>query len=397
MGKQLKIAIYSGVIPSTTFVENLIFQLSKTHKVMLFGTVKGKSTYNSSDIEVIATPTKQIANIIITLCRSLLLLLKHPRLLGVAYKEAKRYKSIYIKWMRFSRFVPVLLYQPDIFHLQWANELDRWVFLKKAYGCKLVVSLLGTHINISPKVDKTLDDMYASCFKHVDAFHSVSKSLVKDILQYSVEDIPVEVIYSTIQASTFKHFSLPKSTAKKSEVLKIVSVGRYHWVKGYNYAIRAIKQLCAKGINVEYSIIAPGLPSEELLFLVEDLGLKKNVIFKSEMPLEDLLSELKLFDLMLLPSISEGIANVVIEAMAIGLPVISTNCGSMSELIVHDNNGWLVPIRDSDRIANQIELFMNVPISKLVKIATNAHTIALEKFHEDMIGEQFNAFYKSIN
>ena len=57
------------------------------------------------------------------------------------------------------------------------------------------------------------------------------------------------------------------------------------------------------------------------------------------------------FDVLLLPSLNEGIANVVLEAMAIGVPVISTDCGGMSEVVILDTTGWLLPVRDSKAIA----------------------------------------------
>ena len=60
------------------------------------------------------------------------------------------------------------------------------------------------------------------------------------------------------------------------------------------------------------------------------------------------------FDLLILPSLNEGIANVVLEAMALGIPVISADCGGMSEVVLPNETGWLVPVRDSEAMGEAI-------------------------------------------
>ena len=234
--------------------------------------------------------------------------------------------------------------------------------------------------------------MYLTNFRHVDAFHSVSESLANAVLEYNICPDKVSVIRTPLKISTFNYFSLPID--HKIETLQIVSVGRYHWVKGYSYAINAIKHLHDKGINVEYFIIAPNTPSEELLFLVQALGLESVVKFKAAMPQQDLLKTLKIYDIMLLPSVSEGIANVVVEAMAIGLPVISTDCGGMSELIVNEYNGWLVPIRNTEAISETLFVFSQLSNNKKIDVINNAHHDVLKRFHEDVVGSEFRELYE---
>lgn len=389
-----KIAIYSGTIPSTTFIEILIGQLAKTHKVLLFGTLKQEVVYSSKQIKIINTPNNQLLNFLLTLKRTFQLFIIQPRLLAIAISEANGYKGIYKKWMRYCRFLPVLLHKPDIFHLQWANELDRWLFLKSAYGCKIVVSLLGTHINISPKANDHLKQMYLDNFKYVDAFHAVSKDLSNEMALYNVSANKVSVIHTQIKKATFKYFEVQET--KCSNILKIVSVGRHHWVKGYRYAIEAIKLISNHGIAVEYTIIAPHKPTEELIYLIESLNLGEIIKFKSEIPQEELFKELKTYDLMLLSSVSEGIANVAVEAMAIGLPVLSTNCGGMSELIVDNYNGWLVPIRSADAISEAVIMFNQLSQKVKNEVVLNAHKFALDNFNEDRIGEEFLVLYKKV-
>lgn len=394
MNKTIKIAIYSGSIPSTTFIENLIEEVAKYHDVLLFGTKKKQTTYNSKRIKIIETPINQWRNLPLTIIRTLILLLKYPKRVVIAVKEANTYTSFYQKWMRFSRFVPVLLYAPDIFHLQWATKLNRWVFLKRAYNCKIVLSLLGTHINISPKTNKGLALMYKNYFPKVDAFHVISKAVEGEVISFGVKPESVHLIYTAIKQTTINQFKLPEF--KTFESINLVSVGRYHWVKGYTYAIQAIKLLLDRGISVTYTIIAPNRPSEELLFLVQELGLQHCIHFKPTMPQEQLFSELKTYDAMLLPSISEGIANVILEAQALGLPVISTNCGGMAEVIVPNKTGWLVPIRNPKAISDAVEDFINTPFEKRNEMLIRAHKYIAKNFVSESIGRLFFELYDEL-
>ncbi|WP_411768213.1 glycosyltransferase family 4 protein [Winogradskyella sp. A3E31] len=393
MKRPLSIAIYSGIIPSTTFIEQLIHTVAKNHQVHLFGTLKHSAQYKKPNIKVIQTPISQWKNIGLTFFRCIKLLFKNPKMLALALKEANSYNGYYIKWMRFSRFVPVLLYQPDIFHLQWANEINRWMFLKKAYPCKIVVSCLGTLINISPKSNPKLKQRYLEHFKDVDAFQTVSDALAKDLKEFQVPEEKIHTIRSIVPELAFTYFNSPNESFKGS--INLVSVGRYHWVKGYEYALEAIKQL-KKHSNVSYTIIAPGHPPKSLLTLVKDLGLDNTITFVESMEQPKLFKTLKTFDMMLLPSLSEGVANVALEAMAVGLPVISTDCGGMPELISHGQNGWLVPVKNSKAMADRVVVVSQMDKGQRAIVIENAHKHVKQNYSEYKIGKDLEDFYKKV-
>ena len=110
---------------------------------------------------------------------------------------------------------------------------------------------------------------------------------------------------------------------------------------------------------------------------------------------KELFNLLHQYDIMILSSLSEGISNAVVEAMAIGIPVISTNCGGMSEIITKET-GWLVPIRDAKSIANAVEEINNLDKRELGIIIKNANKMAKEQFHPDNITPKFMSLYTSF-
>ncbi|MBT8279906.1 MAG: glycosyltransferase family 4 protein [Bacteroidia bacterium] len=394
MKKKLKIAIYSGSIPSTTFIEHLIHEVAKHHTVLLFGNIKSHIKYNNANIKIISTPYEKWRYIPLTIWRMLLLFFKRPSYIKAAYQRAKQYPTNYLKLIRFTRYIAVLLHEPDIFHLQWARRIERWTFLKEVYDCKLMLSLLGTQITVAPRNNKTLADSFKKHFPKVDYFNAVSKHTADEALKYGVDPQKIQVLYIPISQLVFDKFRIPKKT--DGQPIEIVSVGRYDWVKGYRYAIDAIKLLIDQGHQVKYTIIAQGKVNEDLLFQVHQLGIQSHVAFEKSLAQEQLFSRMQEFDILLLPSVTEGIANVALEGMALGIPVISTDCGGMPEVVKTNQTGWLVSSRDPQAICDAVLKIKNTSDAHLREVVKEAHDLATKYFHPSNGMKHFIEAYSDL-
>ena len=107
---------------------------------------------------------------------------------------------------------------------------------------------------------------------------------------------------------------------------------------------------------------------------------------------------MKSADLLLLPSVEEGIANVVLEAMAIGLLVISTNCGGMSEVVKNRYNGFLIESRSPKDMFKAIKLISSLSESEKSKMRANAReTILTQHNMQDSIRKFCELYKKSLN
>ena len=80
--KKVKIAIYSGSIPSTTFIENLINSMADSYTILLFGKQRVKPSYSKKSIQCYPTYSQKLYNFIITKWRLFLLLIKFPKRLS---------------------------------------------------------------------------------------------------------------------------------------------------------------------------------------------------------------------------------------------------------------------------------------------------------------------------
>ena len=107
----------------------------------------------------------------------------------------------------------------------------------------------------------------------------------------------------------------------------------------------------------------------------------------------DLVRESSLF---LLPSLEEGIANVAVESMALGTPVISTDCGGMGELIENNKNGFLISTRSEAEIATAIIKFSKLEDSQIQQISINARKKVAENFTESNMVKDMLALYQKV-
>lgn len=385
--KNKTIAIYSGEIPSTTFIERLVTGLASTgNTIYLFGKQKKKVVY-PKNIEKFTHSNK--FNKFTTLLKYTILLFvfksKEKRKLDVIIANQKGNKKI-----KQLKYYPVLYHQPDIFHLQWAKSIDDWLWVKE-FGIRFILSLRGTHISISPIADATLSEKYKANFCKVDGFHAVSKAILEQAKIYEPNLKNTTVIYSGLDLE--KLLYKPKTTINTE--LKVLSIGRSHWLKGYNYALDAFALLKQENIKFHYTII--GIDNEEeLIFQRNQLNLEEEVTFQKSVSFQKIITEMHEADIVLLPSVEEGIANVVLEAMALGTLVVSTDCGGMKEVVKDKENGFIVPTRNARAIADAILKVKDLSITAYDEMTKKAR-LTIENHHskKDMIAN-FNSFYDTV-
>jgi glycosyltransferase involved in cell wall biosynthesis len=139
-------------------------------------------------------------------------------------------------------------------------------------------------------------------------------------------------------------------------------VGSVGWllpIKGPHYLLEAVAPLLRANGKIQLLYVGKGEMEAVLKGIVEQRGLEKSVRFlgwRNNVP--DLLS---VFDIFVLPSLNEGMGRVLIEAMAAGLPIVASRTGGIPDLIIHGENGLLVPPADPRRLGAAIEFLVRHP------------------------------------
>lgn len=134
-------------------------------------------------------------------------------------------------------------------------------------------------------------------------------------------------------------------------------VGNINPVKGYEYFLRAASLVRGRLKGVKFVIAGASLDSQKayhatLVGLVGSLGMGKDVIFAGYR--DDIPAVLSVFDVYVLPSVAEGTPIAVLEAMAMGKPVVATGVGGVADQVVDGESGIIVPPRDPESLAGAV-------------------------------------------
>jgi len=141
--------------------------------------------------------------------------------------------------------------------------------------------------------------------------------------------------------------------------LVVGTVSRLAWKKGIEYLLDAVPRVLDSVPAVHFVIVGDGPLMAQLEARARGLGVDAQVRFLGAR--HDVLELLPAFDLFVLPSVVEGMSNALLEAMAVGLPVVATDVGGNSEVVVDGESGLLVPAADAPALAAAVVKLLQSP------------------------------------
>ncbi len=238
----------------------------------------------------------------------------------------------------------------DVIYFPWNSAAIEHLPLFDLGNAPAVVSCRGSQVNIAPRDPgrKGFVDGLKMTFKKAAAVHCVSEAIRDEALQYGLSTDKAWVIRPAVGPDFF----CPADKAEKDPgVLHVVMVGALIWTKGYEYALLALRRLLDRGVQARLHIVGDGPERPRLLYTIQDLELEGQVFLHGRLSPEGVRHQLQRSDVFLLASLSEGISNALLEAMACGLPVVATDCGGIREAVTDGLEGFVVPVRDPEAMA----------------------------------------------
>ncbi|MBN9006066.1 MAG: glycosyltransferase [Rhizobiales bacterium] len=227
----------------------------------------------------------------------------------------------------------------------------------------------------------------ASTFHAADGFVAVSKGLKKQLRRVpGLGKKPIHQIYNPIIHKEFDAQAsltpaLPSSVGPEEPF--VLAVGRLHKQKGYRHLLMAFARV-VKQRPSHLVILGEGDEREELQRLANSLGIASRVHFLGYTP--NVLAYMRQAAVFVLSSVAEGFGNVLVEALACGTPVISTDCPhGPREILAGGRYGTLVPIGDVDGLARAIAANLDNPKPAM----SNELKEYLRLFSIEAIGRQY--------
>jgi colanic acid/amylovoran biosynthesis glycosyltransferase len=260
-------------------------------------------------------------------------------------------------WDIFRRYyldLEIILRRPAVVHFEFGSLSKGRAYLKALLGTKLSTSFRGYDLNFVGLDDP---DYYQETWENSDACHFLGKDLLKRAIKRGFdEQAPHRLIPPALDLNSFP-MPIQKASGRlglEGRPIHLLSVGRLAWKKGYEHALRTVKRLKEQGLQCEYRIIGGGTYAPALHFLSKQFDLDDTVIFTGALPHKKVLEHLQWADIFLHAAVSEGFCNAVLEAQAMGVPVVCTDADGLAENVLNGVTGYVVPRRDHLAMAEKV-------------------------------------------
>lgn len=290
---------------------------------------------------------------------------------GALIKEL-RSRNIKTKFIRFrgwrklrnAFFIPSIIFsltrliKEERISLIHCNEF--WLNPYAVFAAKITHIPCITHIRTPINEAKIRQYLFSWTNKIV----TVSDSIAKPFHEFPKIKNRVKTIYNGVDVKEFNPNIKAKQIKVELNLLKenwvVGTVGQLYSDKGQKTFLEAAKIVLLKNKKVRFLIIGEAKKEKSKLDLqktVKDLDINSYVIFTGFR--KDIPQILSSMDVFVLPSLKEGFSRSIIEAMAVGKPVITTPAGGNSEAVVDRVTGFLVPFNNSGILAEKILELLN--------------------------------------
>lgn len=179
---------------------------------------------------------------------------------------------------------------------------------------------------------------------------------------------------------------------------RLLCVGRLCEQKGQLLLLEAARQLKKKNISFELVFAGDGELRSEIESLVQQYDLINEIKITGWISSEQVRDELLKSRAMVLPSFAEGLPVVIMEAMSLKRPVLTTYIAGIPELVLAGETGWLFPAGSIADLTDAIEQCLNTPVDLLRKMGEKSHERVLQRHHIDTEASKLSRhFQKSYN
>lgn len=264
--------------------------------------------------------------------------------------------------------------------------------------CFTILSLLGTDIPViaSERLDPAAMSPTRKLLKRLLLPYAdwlvVQTRSIKDYFPKSIQK-KTSIIYNPVVTDVFREIDNGELTIENEGRLnRIISVGRLYPQKNQEMMIRAFAKVVDKFPDWQMVIFGEGPLRAELEFLVSSFKLQDRVLLPGRT--EHVIEELRKSKIFCMSSDYEGMSNSMIEAICVGLPIVTTDVSGVKELVEDGVNGYVIPCGDDNKLSTAFEKLMNN--KQLIKKFSKYSYAKRELFKIDSIVEQWEKLIQQV-
>jgi colanic acid/amylovoran biosynthesis glycosyltransferase len=249
------------------------------------------------------------------------------------------------------RDAELVILGPGAVHFQFGSLAIGREDIGDLLGCAVITSFQGADINFG---GLEMVGYYDGVWRSADGIHFASEDLRRRATRRGFTPDGRDVVINPSVDVT--RFSPQPRAARGSRPLRVLSVGRLHWKKGYEYALAAIARLRVVGVDVEYRIVGDGGYRDAIESTARQLGIEDRVHLLGVTPADGVRDEMQNADVLLHSAVSEGFCLVALEAQAMELPVVASDADGLPDNVRDGETGYVVPRRDPHALAEKLAL-----------------------------------------
>jgi len=251
----------------------------------------------------------------------------------------------------------------DIIHAQFGTMGHSTMALRRVCDVPFVVNFRGGG-DTTAWARRKGPGAYDELWRTGDLFMTVCDYLRQRVIGLGA---PAEKVVTHYSVSPIEEITFRERHRPSDGPVELLTVARLAEMKGLEYSIRAVHDLRRRGYDVHYRVAGDGPLRADLERLVGDLGLHGTVELLGWCSREEVLRLLDQASLFVLASVTgadgshEGMAVVLREAQAAGLPVVTTDHAGNPEALIDGASGFVVPERDADALVDRLAWLMDRP------------------------------------
>jgi glycosyltransferase involved in cell wall biosynthesis len=266
-----------------------------------------------------------------------------------------------------------------------------WLCYRNAHKLPYIISLRGSDVpgdNARLQVDyKILGPIFKKIWEKAAGLVACSEGLKLRALKF-MPSAKIDVIPNGVELE--KYF--PAQNRSQSNEFRLITAGRLSSTKRIDMLIETVDILRKQGHKIHFIIAGGGALEQSLKELVSQKKLDDCIQMTGRIEPDEMPDLYRESDIYISATMQEGMSNSMLEAMASGLPIITTQCEGLEELI--KNNGIIVDNAGAESLANAIDNVITNAV-EFQKMAAAARTQA-ERFSWRSVSEQYLDYYRSI-
>ena len=278
-------------------------------------------------------------------------------------------------------------------HIEVAHAFDFYANLTLIPAARLarVPLVIGSHRQLGDLQTAAQFRAQAIAFRWCDAVVCNSQAAADRLLAKGLSSDRIAVIGNALPAEAF--IRATPALARRPGVVRVGMVARMnHGYKNQSGFLRIAAQILERLPNVEFLLVGDGPLRAELESEARSLGLGESAIFLGDR--QDIPAILASVDVAVNTSDSESLSNVILEAMAAGLPAVAYNVGGNSELL-NEERGALIPPGNETSFARTVQALLCDPVLR-EQLGRNAKNFVLEHFSLEKVRQQYVELYLNL-